>query len=368
MAWCASNKKSAVLLERIAVFGTMAVGSGRRLIWGVVLAGVLLGLRGPSGWPPDGSATSLAAAPALPAIGAWGMLASLLEANSEMSVAELNGKVYVLGGYPSARVSVPTVQVYDSKENRWSRTTPIPVALNHTMAATVRGKLYLIGGQTSAAGNGPFVNTVYEYDPGAATWTTRRPMPTERSAGVAVVAAGKIYVAGGRPPHGKDFAVYDPGTDLWRTLPDMPTQRNHLAAAAIDGKVYVAGGRFGAGFDSEKTDALELFDPATAGWTARARMPRPRGGVNGIAAYGCFHVFGGEGNGQSPSGVFPDHDVYDPAADRWTHLDPMPVPVHGVTGAAFLNGLIDLPGGGIAQGGSSGSTIHQVYRPRMRCH
>ena len=89
--------------------------------------------------------------------------------------------------------------------------------------------------------------------------------------------------------------------------------------------------------------------------------------MNGIAAFGCFHIFGGEGNDQSPSGVFPDHDVYDPAADRWTRLDPMPVPVHGVTGAAFLNGLIDLPGGGIAQGGSSGSTVHQVYRPRMSC-
>jgi N-acetylneuraminic acid mutarotase len=192
-------------------------------------------------------------------------------------------------------------------------------------------------------------------------------MPTERSAGAAAVAGEKIYVAGGRPPHGKDFAVYDPGADVWRTLPGLPTQRNHLAVAAIDGKIYVAGGRFGAGFDSEKTDALEMFDPANGVWTARARMPRPRGGVNGIAAYGCFHVFGGEGNAQSPSGVFPDHDVYDPAADRWTRLDPMPVPVHGVTGAPFLNGLIDLPGGGVAQGGSSGSTIHQVYHPRMSC-
>ncbi len=345
----------------------MPVRSAKGLVWGVLLAGALAGLHGQNGWPPAGLVTSSAAAPAVPAVGAWGMRAALLEANSELSVAELNGKVYVLGGYPSARVSVPTVQVYDPKEDHWSRTTPLPVALNHTMSASVRGKLYLIGGQTSAAGDGPFVNTVYEYDPGTATWTSRRPMPTERSAGAAAVAAGKIYVAGGRPPHGKDFAVYDPDADVWRTLPEMPTQRNHLAAAAIDSKIYIAGGRFGAGFDSEKTDVLEMFDPATAVWTARARMPRPRGGVNGIAAYGCFHVFGGEGNTQSPSGVFPDHDVYDPAADRWIHLDPMPVPVHGVTGAAFVNGLIDLPGGGVSQGGSSGSTIHQVYRPRMTC-
>ncbi len=303
----------------------------------------------------------------LPAPGAWGMRAPLPEANSELSIAELDGKIYVLGGYPSNRVSVATVQVYDPSVNSWKLTTPLPVTLNHTMAASVDGRLYLIGGQISAAGDGPFVNTVYEYDPARATWTSRAPMPTPRSGGAAAVIDGKIYVAGGRPPHGRDFAVYDPRANAWRTLPDLPTQRNHLAAGAIGGKVYVAGGRFGAGFDSEKTDAVEVFDPATNAWTARARMPRPRGGVNGIAALGCLHLFGGEGNDQDPTGVFPDHDVYDPGTDRWTRLDPMPFPVHGVSGAAFINGLIYLPGGGVAQGGSSGSKIHQIYRPNMTC-
>ncbi len=302
-----------------------------------------------------------------PAPGAWGMRAPLLEANSELSIAELDGKIYVLGGYPSNRISVATVQVYDPVANSWKLTTPLPMALNHTMAVSVNGRLYLIGGQTSAAGDGPFVNTIYEYDPAKATWTPRAPMPTQRSAGAAAVVDGNIYVAGGRPPHGKDFAVYDPRTNAWRTLPDLPTQRNHLAAAAIGGKVYVAGGRFGAGFDSEKTDAVEVFDPATNAWTARARMLRPRGGVNGIAVLGCLHVFGGEGNDLDSIGVFPDYDVYDPGTDRWRRLDPLPFPVHGVTGAAFIDGLIYLPGGGVAQGGSSGSKIHQVYRPDVTC-
>jgi hypothetical protein len=45
----------------------------------------------------------------------------------------------------------------------------------------------------------------------------------------------------------------------------------------------------------------------------------------------------------------------------------MPTPVHGVTGAIFANGLIYLPGGGISEGGSSGSTLHQVYRPSQNC-
>jgi N-acetylneuraminic acid mutarotase len=97
-------------------------------------------------------------------------------------------------------------------------------------------------------------------------------------------------------------------------------------------------------------------------------MLRPRGGVNGIAAHGCLHVWGGESaSSGEPNGVFPDHDVYDPRSDRWTRVADLPTPVHGVTGAAFIDGLIYIPGGGTAQGGSSGSRILQVYRPDTRC-
>lgn len=302
-------------------------------------------------------------ATAPPAVGAWGWRAELLEANSEMSVAELDGKIYVIGGYPSTRLSVATVQVYDPATDIWRLTTPLPVALNHTVSAGVGGKLYVIGGQTTAGGTGPFVNTVYEYDPVRATWATRAPMPTARGGGGGAVIEGKIYVVGGRPPHGSEFAVYDPATNTWKILPDLPTQRNHIGVAAIDGKIYVVGGRFEAGFESEKTDRVEVFDPLTGQWSTRAPLPRPRGGVNAIAAHGYLHVFGGEGNDEVPSGVFPDHDVYHPATNTWTRLAPMPVPVHGVTGAAFLNGVIHLTGGGISLGGASGSTIHQIYRP-----
>ncbi len=335
----------------------------------VLLASVLIpGVHGHGGPLAAASAATVAAGGQdLPAPGAWGTRAPLLEANSEMSVAALDGKIYVLGGYPSNRISVATVQVYDPAQNSWRLTTPLPVALNHTMAAAVNGRLYLIGGQTGNTSSGPFVDTVYEYDPAKGTWTSRAPMPTQRSGGAAAVVDGKIYVAGGRPPRGHDFAVYDPRANTWKALPDLPTQRNHLAAAALDGKVYVVGGRFEGGFRSEKSDAVEVFDPAGNTWAPRARMPRPRGGLNGVEALGCIHVFGGEGNDQHPKGVFPDHDVYNPRTAAWTRLDPMPVPVHGVTGAAFINGLIHLPGGGTALGGSIGSTIHQVYRPPTSC-
>jgi N-acetylneuraminic acid mutarotase len=188
-------------------------------------------------------------------------------------------------------------------------------------------------------------------------------MPTARSAGAAAVIGNLIYVAGGRPPRGADFAVYDALNNQWTTLPNLPTARNHLAACAIDGKVYVAGGRIQAGFSSPMTNVLEMYDPASSLWSTRAPMPTTRGGINGIAAGGCFFVWGGEGptGPANPNGMFNQMEMYSAAQDRWYRLEPLPTAIHGVTGAAYVNGWIHAPGGGTSTGGSSGSLIHQVF-------
>jgi hypothetical protein len=299
----------------------------------------------------------------LPPAGQWGSRAALIEANSELALAEANGKLYLLGGYPESRVTARTVQVYDIASNTWSLGPQLPQPNNHGMAASVNGKIYLIGGQTSDMSDQGYQNTVYELDPAVGQWVTKAPMPTARGAGVAVALDGKIYVAGGRPPHGNDFAVYDPATNTWETLPNMPSQRNHFTGVAIDGRVHFVGGRLGHGLFPVMTTVHEVFDPETGTWSTAAPMLEARSGMNGVMARGCFHIWGGEG----PAGMFPDHDYYDPRTDEWKQLIAMPIPVHGVYGSAFVGGFIWMPGGGTGIGGNEGSTIHQVYQPAVSC-
>ena len=297
-------------------------------------------------------------------LGVWGSRANLLVANSEFALAEVNGKLYALGGYPSTGQASRTVQVYDIAANSWQLGPQLPQPNNHNMAATVNGKLYVIGGQTTNDQDGlTAVNSVYELDPAAGTWVARAPMPTARSGGVAVALDGKIYVAGGRVPRGNDFAVFDPATNSWEVLPNLPSQRNHIAGAAINGRIHIVGGRLGNGLSPFKSDAHEVFDPATKTWTTAAIMPRARSGMNSAVANGCYHVWGGE----SPSGMTPDHDYYDPRVDQWFSLKNMPLPVHGVVGSAFVDGLIWVSGGGIAPGGGSGSLHNQTYKPSVSC-
>ena len=294
--------------------------------------------------------------------GQWGFRAPLLEANSEFALAESNGKLYVMGGYPSSRVTVRTVQIYDIATNGWTPGPQLPQPNNHGMAAAVGGKVYLIGGQLTADQEG-YVDTVYELDPAVGAWVEKARMPTARSGGVAVVHGGKIYVAGGRVPRGSDFAVYDPAADKWEVLPELPTQRNHITGAAINGRIHVVGERLGNGLSPLKTTAHEVFDPQTRTWTTAAPMLSGRSGINGVMARGCFHVWGGE----APTGMTPQHEYYDPRTNQWSSLSNMPLPIHGVVGSAFVDGLIWVSGGGTEVGGSSGSLFNQVYRPAVSC-
>src|SRR5688500_3337192 len=284
--------------------------------------------------------------------GQWTQRAPLIEANSELAFADVNGKICLVVRSPANRLTTPSVQVYDIASNRWEFGPPLPQPNNHGMAAGVNGRVYLIGGQTEA--DAPtYVDTVYELNPASGAWVEKARMPTARSSGVAVVHDGKIYVAGGRLPRGSDFAVYDTRSDSWQVLPPLPTQRNHFTGAAINGRMHFVGGRQGDGLSPVMTTVHEVYDPKSGSWTTAAPMLRARSGMNGVMARGCFHVWGGEG----PAGMFPDHDYYDRRSNQWIRLRDMPIPVHGVYGSAFVDGAIWAPGGGTSIGGSFGSLL-----------
>lgn len=129
---------------------------------------------------------ALAAGPALAGEvepGQWGERAPLLAPNSEFAVAELDGELYILGGYPADRVTVTTVQIYDTAADIWRYGPDLPAPNNHGMAAAVDGTVYLLGGQTDASGQDSYVDTVYALDPDVGEWEERARMPTRRSAG-----------------------------------------------------------------------------------------------------------------------------------------------------------------------------------------
>ncbi len=303
------------------------------------------------------AAVSAAAAQEL---GRWSSGAAMPSARSEVAVAALEGRVYVVGGFGGGRA----LEIYDPAADRWSRGAPMPRAVHHPAAVAVAGKLYVVGG--FAAGWSP-IDSLYAYDPKRDSWQSLAPLPTARGALAAVVLGGRIHVLGGMAPGRRNtpaHEVYDPASDSWSERAPLPTARDHLAAAVLGGRIYALGGRLGGSY-GRNLSLTEAYDPATDSWRRRAPMPTARSGIAAaILIVEAFHtsqrreilVFGGE----APAGTFDEVEGYDPSADRWTAYRPMPTARHGL-GAAALGGHVYVISGGATPGGSA-SALNEIFR------
>ena len=304
----------------------------------------------------------LLAVAATPARGdGWRTAAALPVPRQEVAVAELGGRVYVIGGFTVNAGVSDLVEVYDPGLDAWGVAAPLPTPVHHAAAVSVGGLLYVVGGWTDLFFT-VLLDSVYAYEPGRDLWVPREPMPTARGSVAVAAWDGRIYAMGGSPAaRERDFAVYDPAMDAWTPLPDLITPRNHLAAGVIGGLIYAVGGRIGSIAPSLNTGALEVFDPSMGQWTALPPMPTARSGIAAAVLDGQLVVFGGEGNDERPDGMFEEVEAYDPVSGLWTPRAPMPTPRHGI-GAAVLGDEIFIPGGGPVEGfGVTG--VHEVYLP-----
>lgn len=278
--------------------------------------------------------------------GVWNQLAPLQEARQEIAVAELEGKLYAIGGFGVGGGTLASAEVYDPATNRWTKLPPLPVGVNHPAAAALGGKVYVLGGYRQ--GLAQPTQAVQVYDPATNQWSQGTPMPTARGALAAAAVAGRLYAIGGARggrPVG-DTAVYDPATNRWEALAPLPTPREHLGAGVWNNRIYVVGGRDGANFTINQ---VEVYDPASGRWENASPMLTGRSG-HAVAVLGnCLYTFGGEVNRQSPKGVFPQVEAYSFSSKRWSSLGDMPLPRHG-QGAVAVGGKIYLVGGATIAG------------------
>jgi N-acetylneuraminic acid mutarotase len=134
----------------------------------------------------------LAAAGWAQGAGVWTRSAPLLSSRTEVTGAELGGRLYVIGGFGQGG---DQVEAYDPRADRWERRAPLPAPLHHGAAAAVGDRLYVVGGYSG--GQWAVLDTVFEYDPATDRWRTRAPLPTARGALAAAVVGGRLYAAGG---------------------------------------------------------------------------------------------------------------------------------------------------------------------------
>jgi hypothetical protein len=89
------------------------------------------------------AANSQALAPA----GLWVMGPTLPSAHSEVGVATVNGKVYIVGGtVDTGTMSLSLNEEYDPASKRARERAPLPQPLSHVCVVGLNGKIYVVGG------------------------------------------------------------------------------------------------------------------------------------------------------------------------------------------------------------------------------
>jgi hypothetical protein len=187
------------------------------------------------------------------------------------------------------------------------------------------------------------------------------PMPDEELYGTAV--NGKMYVIGGWDD-GKAAGInyeYDPATDKWTQKKGMPRSAHHAAIATANGKLYVIGGfvppkdtQIPTGGAWEPIADVWEYDPAADSWKSLAPLPTKRGAAVAVDVGGKIYVIGGATTVAGskdpyftffgPSLVLTTNEVFDPATNKWESRRSMSV-ARNHAYAAAVNGKIYVIGG-----------------------
>ena len=183
------------------------------------------------------------AAVSFAAEGAWIRKADMPTKRFGSSIAEVDGKLFVIGGSQS-NDRLATVEVYDPATDSWTPRADMPTARKNTAAAVVNGIIYVFGGTQ--------IRVRREYHdngsvrPDRPISGQRRKTCRPRGCGLAAVPLnGKIYAIGGwgvNDAHESAVEVYDPVTDTWEDKAPLPVASGDFGFAGFNGKIYVFGG------------------------------------------------------------------------------------------------------------------------------
>lgn len=247
----------------------------------------------------------------------WEGLAPMRDARTEAAYATLGKDVYIVGGFVVEVTNSTSVEVYDTVRNSWRDGPPMPLAVNHGMATVAAGEVYHAGGYAAFLYGATNAFFVLRGD----VWTPLASMPETRAAAGMVTVGGKIYVVGGFSQQGTlatTTLVYDVALKTWSTQPGLPTKREHLTVVTDGRYVYALGGRKGQ-LDTNMA-TVERLDPRTGRWTALPPLLTKRSGhVSAITSNGLIVTAGGEYSG----GAYDSVEAYSTRTGRRLRLPSM---------------------------------------------
>jgi N-acetylneuraminic acid mutarotase len=244
------------------------------------------------------------------------------------------------------------------------------------VAATVMGLFAVCGPAASAQAPAPAAPTA------ANPWATLPPFPDGSEEVLGATANGKLYVFCGLGPAFKPKGLvyeFDPASNAWTQKKPMALPAHHVAFATVNDKIYAFGGFKLPDSGPPAWDPLDNaweYDPSADSWKPLAPMPTKRGAAAAAVINGKIYVTGGVSSlpGVTENGVHPSrpHNVlatveeYDPATNTWRERRSMLLPRNHHAVAA-VGGKLYVIGGRVGAafitGSSNNVDLVEMYDP-----
>jgi len=289
-----------------------------------------------------------------PASGTWADAASLTTARTNHTANLLgDGTVIVAGGRGTGGARIGTGEVYNPTTGTWTAALGPMSEPSYDHAATLlssnpaesgidAGNVLISGGCCNASGGALFGAELYS--PATKTFISTEigfvnshighttTLLSASSSAQCGVRCGMVLAVGGRggssptsnslvPPE-----LYDPKTRRWALSFDQRAKRfAHTATLLEDGRVLITGGTA----SSAALAATELFSPVTGVFADANPLNTARAGHAAVRLPGGKVLVAG-GRAPDPGGAaLASAELYDPAANAWSAVDPMLTPRAG---------------------------------------
>lgn len=203
-------------------------------------------------------------------------------AKTSSQIVAANGFVYAIGGHTGTTAD-SSVYRYDPAANSWAAVASLPVldsgqaARYGGSAVELNGKLYLIGGWRISP---PLpTSSLQIYDPSTNTWSEGASLPRLSGCSRAGVINARIYVltpCDGYSGYRSKLDIYDPATNTWTAGPDAPTAHaDALVASSTESFTWQAASIFQAIRRQPYTSTIRPRTPGRPGPRCRLRERSP---------------------------------------------------------------------------------------------
>jgi Kelch motif/Galactose oxidase, central domain len=269
---------------------------------------------------------------------------------TEVTGALWDGKIAVAGGLTPDQ-STDRFDLFDVSSRAWSSGPTLPHRYDHSSLAELDGRVYIVGGYLSGLSNP--TNEVFSLGPGETTWTEEPSMATRRGALATAAAGGKLVAIGGVDQGGnvlRTTEIFTPGAG-WSAGPTLSIPREHLGATGAGDKAYAIAGRNADG----ATTSVESLVVGAGEWNEEPEMHDERSGI-GAATTASGRICTGGGEVPGRPDTVPSIECLDEGS--WRRVADMRVPRHGLAIVAESDRVHFVSGG--PQPGGSFSDAHEV--------